>query len=71
MYDNFSNFCRVMLAGENVQLFKLNKKKKIPLLSIEESRTSFPSSSVSFPTAAAVTIDILIKTSRIWFGPDE
>ncbi len=26
MYDNFSNFCRGMLAGENVQLFKLNKK---------------------------------------------
>lgn len=72
MYDNLSNLCRVTLACENVQLFKLNKTN---MVSVEEPGASRPSSRVSFQTAAAIwrkadTIDIPIKTSSIWFGPE-
>lgn len=71
MSDNLSNFYGAMSACGIAQLFKFKQN----MLSAEESRARLPSSSVSFLTAAAVwrhadNIDILIKTSSVWSGPE-
>lgn len=48
MYDNFSNFYRLMLACENVQLFKLNKTI---MLSVKESKASLSSFKCVLPNS--------------------
>lgn len=61
MKDNFLNFY------ESVQLLQLNKKKRV--IRWGPCRVFFPNHCVILGTEAD-TIDILIKTSSVWFGPE-
>ena len=70
MHDNFSNFHRVMvLACESVQLLKLDKTNVLSVDEVLPVRVR-PSEQLQQFGAKADTIDILIKTSWIWFGPE-
>lgn len=64
MYENFSNFCRVMLAHENVQLFKLKKQT-----SVEESRARLcPSKQLRQFGAKQISFLFLLKALPFSLG---